>query len=66
MYVEDGSKADSSVREMVLKLISDGLETKLLSVIESLLSATYPETMVNYTFLVCVFLSLMSFYMDLS
>ncbi|MFS7891820.1 putative nucleoporin [Helianthus anomalus] len=40
-----GSKADSSVREMVLKLISDGLESRLLSVIESLLSATYPESM---------------------
>ncbi|XP_021988826.1 uncharacterized protein LOC110885447 isoform X1 [Helianthus annuus] len=45
LYVEDGSKADSSVREMVLKLISDGLESRLLSVIESLLSATYPESM---------------------
>ncbi|KAF5777367.1 hypothetical protein HanXRQr2_Chr12g0534801 [Helianthus annuus] len=35
----------SSMREMVLKLISDGLESILLSVIESLLSATYPGSM---------------------
>ncbi|KAJ0504767.1 putative nucleoporin [Helianthus annuus] len=35
----------SSMREMVLKLISDELESILLSVIESLLSATYPESM---------------------
>ncbi|KAI3804009.1 hypothetical protein L1987_32177 [Smallanthus sonchifolius] len=45
LYVEDDSKADSTVREMVLKLISDGLESRLLSVIESLLSATYLENM---------------------
>lgn len=45
LYVEDGFKADRSVREVVLKLISDGLESRLLSVIETLLSATYPESM---------------------
>ncbi|XP_024962200.1 uncharacterized protein LOC112502498 isoform X4 [Cynara cardunculus var. scolymus] len=45
LYVEDGSKADRTMREVVLKLISDGLEGRLLSVIESLLSATYPESM---------------------
>ncbi|KAK9070882.1 hypothetical protein SSX86_009450 [Deinandra increscens subsp. villosa] len=45
LYVEDGSKADSAVREMVSKLVSDGLESRLLSVIESLLSATFPESM---------------------
>ncbi|XP_071717637.1 uncharacterized protein [Rutidosis leptorrhynchoides] len=45
LYVEDGSEADRTVREMVLKLISDGLESKLLSVIDHLLSATYPESM---------------------
>ncbi|KVH88159.1 hypothetical protein Ccrd_024450 [Cynara cardunculus var. scolymus] len=45
VYVEDGSKADRTMREVVLKLISDGLEGRLLSVIESLLSATYPESM---------------------
>lgn len=47
VYVEDGSKADRSVREVALKLISDGLESKLLFVFESLLSATYPESMVS-------------------
>ncbi|KAL8234414.1 hypothetical protein R6Q59_020514 [Mikania micrantha] len=45
LYVEDGAIADSAVREMVLKLISDGLESRLLSIIESLLSATYLESM---------------------
>ncbi|GJX61656.1 hypothetical protein Tco_0294556 [Tanacetum coccineum] len=42
---EDGSKADRTVRDVVIKLISDGLENRLLSVIESLLSAAYPESM---------------------
>lgn len=45
LYVEDGSKADQSLKEVMTRLISGGLESKLLSVIETLLSATYPETM---------------------
>lgn len=47
MYIEDESKADRTVRDVVTKLISDGLENRLLSVIESLLSAAYPESMVS-------------------
>lgn len=64
MYVEDDSKADSAVREMVLKLFSDGLESKLLSVIESLLSASYLESMVSFNFFGLV-ASLTFFYMVL-
>lgn len=47
VYAEDGSKVDQSLKEIMQKLISEGLENGLLSVIESLLSATYPESMVN-------------------
>ncbi|GJV59441.1 chaperonin CPN60-like protein 2, mitochondrial [Tanacetum coccineum] len=42
---EDGSTADHTVRDVVIKLISDGLENRLLSVIESLLFVAYPESM---------------------
>ncbi|CAH1423389.1 unnamed protein product [Lactuca virosa] len=45
LYAEDGSKEDQSLKEITQRLISDGLENKLLSVIESLLSTTYPESM---------------------
>ncbi|KAI3723879.1 hypothetical protein L2E82_35640 [Cichorium intybus] len=45
LYAEDGSKAYQSFKEVMTSLISGGLERKLLSVIETLLSATYPETM---------------------
>nr|XP_043624466.1 uncharacterized protein LOC122596031 [Erigeron canadensis] len=45
LYDEDGSTTGRTVREVALKLISDGLENRLMSVIESLLSATYPESM---------------------
>ncbi|GJZ68328.1 hypothetical protein Tco_0631568, partial [Tanacetum coccineum] len=41
---ENGSTADRTVRDVVIKLISDGLENRLLSVIESLLSFAYPES----------------------
>ncbi|GKA39764.1 hypothetical protein Tco_0732315, partial [Tanacetum coccineum] len=42
---EDGSTADHTVRDVVIKLIFDGLENRLLSVIESLLFVAYPESM---------------------
>ncbi|KAL4585015.1 hypothetical protein LXL04_009628 [Taraxacum kok-saghyz] len=45
LYVEDTSKADQSLKEVMLRLISDGLENKLLSVLDTLLSATYPDSM---------------------
>ncbi|GKF51053.1 hypothetical protein Tco_0147520 [Tanacetum coccineum] len=44
---EDGSTADHTVRDVVIKLISDGLKNRLLSVIESLLFVAYPESMVS-------------------
>ncbi|GJW87988.1 RNA-directed DNA polymerase, eukaryota [Tanacetum coccineum] len=43
MCFEDGSTADHTVRDVVIKLIFDGLENRLLSVIESLLFVAYPE-----------------------
>jgi nuclear pore complex protein Nup188 len=46
VYVGTGSKEGQIMREEALKLISDGLERKLISVMEDLLSSSYPEQMV--------------------
>ncbi|XP_043708822.1 uncharacterized protein LOC122658035 isoform X2 [Telopea speciosissima] len=45
LYVGSGSKEGDSVREEALQLFSDGLERKLLSVLQDLLSSKYPEHM---------------------
>ncbi|XP_042495006.1 uncharacterized protein LOC122074223 [Macadamia integrifolia] len=45
LYVGSGSKEGDAVREEALKLFSDGLERKLLSVLQDLLSSKYPEHM---------------------
>ncbi|KAJ4965226.1 hypothetical protein NE237_017075 [Protea cynaroides] len=45
LYVGSGSKEGDAVWEEVLKLFSDGLERKLLSVLQDLLSSKYPEHM---------------------
>jgi nuclear pore complex protein Nup188 len=46
VYVGTGSKEGQIMREEALKLISDGLERKLISLMEDLLSSSYPEQMV--------------------
>jgi hypothetical protein len=46
VYVGTGSKEGQIMREETLKLISDGLERKLISVMEDLLSSSHPEQMV--------------------
>ncbi|KAK9287536.1 hypothetical protein L1049_015957 [Liquidambar formosana] len=45
LYVGAGSKEGNVIREEALKLISDGLESKLLSVLQDLLSSSHPEHM---------------------
>lgn len=46
VYVGTGSKEGQIIREEVLKLISDGLERKSISLLEDLLSSSHPEQMV--------------------
>ncbi|KAB1207586.1 hypothetical protein CJ030_MR7G022888 [Morella rubra] len=45
LYVGNGSEEGQIIREEALKLISDGLERKLMSVLEDLLSSSHPEQM---------------------
>lgn len=47
VYIEDGSKEGQALKEEAQKLISDGLESRLLSVLQDLLSSSYPEHMVS-------------------
>ena len=46
VYVGTDSKEGQIIREEALKLISDGLERKSISVLEDLLSSSHPEQMV--------------------
>ncbi|KAK2983795.1 hypothetical protein RJ640_017198, partial [Escallonia rubra] len=45
IYVSAGSKERHATRDEVQKLISDGLESRLIPVLEDLLSSSYPEHM---------------------
>ncbi|KAL4616065.1 hypothetical protein ACB092_07G172100 [Castanea dentata] len=45
LYVGTGSKEGQIIREEALKLISDGLERKSISLLEDLLSSSHPEQM---------------------
>ncbi|KAG6709285.1 hypothetical protein I3842_06G125100 [Carya illinoinensis] len=45
LHVGTGSKEGQIIREEALKLFSNGLERKLISVLEDLLSSTHPEQM---------------------
>ncbi|KAL5788807.1 hypothetical protein ACOSP7_005756 [Xanthoceras sorbifolium] len=45
LYVGTSSKEGNIIKEEALKLISDGLESKLISVLHDLLSATHPKDM---------------------
>jgi nuclear pore complex protein Nup188 len=45
LYVGTDSKEGQIIREEALKLISDGLERKSISVLEDLLSSSHPEQM---------------------
>ncbi|KAK3028660.1 hypothetical protein RJ639_037840 [Escallonia herrerae] len=45
LYVSAGSKERHATRDEVQKLISDGLESRLIPVLEDLLSSSYPEHM---------------------
>lgn len=47
VYVGTGEKEVRAIRDETEKLIVDGLENKLLSVLQDLLSSTYPENMVS-------------------
>lgn len=46
VYDGTGEKEVQAMRDQTQKLVDDGLEIKLLSVLEDLLSSTYPENMV--------------------
>lgn len=46
VYLGDSLKEGTLIREEALKLISDGLEGKLISVLQSLMSCSHPEQMV--------------------
>lgn len=46
VYVDPSLKEGNAVGKEALKLISDGLEAKLFSVLQALLSATHPVEMV--------------------
>lgn len=50
VHVGTGSKEGQIIREEALKLFSNGLERKLISVLEDLLSSTHPEQMVCAVF----------------
>lgn len=52
VYDGTGEKEVQAMRDQTEKLVSDGLENKLLSVLQDLLSSTYPENMV------CTFLTM--------
>lgn len=54
VHVGTGSKEGQIIREEVLKMFSNGLERKLISVLEDLLSSSHPEQMVRVVF-TCVF-----------
>ncbi|XP_017258211.1 uncharacterized protein LOC108227529 isoform X3 [Daucus carota subsp. sativus] len=45
LYDGTGEKEVQAMRDQTEKLVSDGLENKLLSVLQDLLSSTYPENM---------------------
>ncbi|KAK8320545.1 hypothetical protein V6Z12_A12G044300 [Gossypium hirsutum] len=45
LYLGNSLKEESLIREEALKLISDGLEGKLISVLEVLMSCSHPEQM---------------------
>ncbi|KAK6916684.1 hypothetical protein RJ641_019545 [Dillenia turbinata] len=45
VYVGTASKEDSAIREVAKKLISDGLESKLSSVLQDLLCLNHPDQM---------------------
>ena len=46
VYVGSGSEEGNAIRQEAQSLISDGLESKLLSVLHDLLSSSHPEHMV--------------------
>ena len=58
VYLGNNLKEGSLIREEALKLISDGLEGKLISVLQALMSCSHPEQMVCLIWDVFYFLSL--------
>lgn len=46
VYDGTGEKEVQAMKDQTQKLVNDGLENKLLSVLQDLLSCTYPENMV--------------------
>ena len=46
VYFGSGSEEGNAIRQEAQSLISDGLESKLLSVFQDLLSSSHPEHMV--------------------
>lgn len=43
MYIENGSCSTEAVREEALQLVYDGLEMKLLSILNDILSSVFSE-----------------------